>query len=116
MEQNLVEIGKSEDDRDLYQVIELDEQFHSYVVMASHSEKLYKVWKSLESGNTAAYYTMRSESLMPYEYIQQNHQKILDAFRAKSVEEICEKIRRHYMIVPETLFQELQKKRQSEAS
>ena len=33
-----------------------------------------------------------------------------------SVEEICEKIRRHYMIVPETLFQELQKKRQSEAS
>ena len=53
---------------------------------------------------------------MPYEYIQQNHQKILDAFRAKSVEEICEKIRRHYMIVPETLFQELQKKRQSEAS
>ena len=33
-----------------YQVIELDEQFHSYVVMASHSEKLHKVWKSLESG------------------------------------------------------------------
>ena len=116
MEQNLVEIGKAADARDLYQVIELDEQFHSYVVMASHSEKLYKVWKSLESGNTAAYYTMRSESLMPYEYIQQNHQKILDAFRAKYVEEICEKIRRHYMIVPETLFQELQKKRQSEAS
>ena len=84
--------------------------------MASHSKKLYKVWKSLESGNTSAYYTMGSEALVPFDYIQYNHQRILDAFRMQSVEQICEEIQQHYMIVPEVLFQELQKKKQSEKS
>nr|WP_294463588.1 GntR family transcriptional regulator [uncultured Sellimonas sp.] len=116
MEKNVLEMGRAADEKDLYRVIELDEQFHSYVVMASHSKKLYKVWKSLESGNTSAYYTMGSEALVPFDYIQYNHQRILDAFRMQSVEQICEEIQQHYMIVPEVLFQELQKKKQSEKS
>ena len=114
MENNLRKLGEAAGRKDLYQIIELDEQFHSYVVMASHSDKLYKVWKSLESGNTAAYYTMGSEALVPFDYIQYNHQRILDSFRMQSVEQICEEIQHHYMIVPEVLFQELQKKKQGE--
>ena len=94
----------------------MDEEFHSYIVLASHSDQLYRVWKSLESGNMTVYYTMETESLMPYEYIERNHRRILDVFRTQSTEEICNKIKRHYMVVPEQLFQELQKKKQLEES
>lgn len=112
MEKNLEELGKAAEERDLYKVVELDEEFHSYVAKASQSERLYKVWKSLESGNTAAYYTMETESLVPFEVIKMNHQRILDAFRTTSVEQICGEIERHYMIVPETLFQQMQKRKE----
>lgn len=111
MERNLEKMGEAAEKRDLYQIVELDEEFHSCVVMSSQSEKLYKVWKSLESGNTSAYFTMETESLVPFDVLKANHQRILKAFRTKSVEEICREIENHYMIVPKVLFEEMQKKK-----
>ena len=81
MEQCLVKMREAAKDKDLYRVVKLDEEFHSYIVLASHFDQLYRVWKSLESGNMTAYYTMETESLMPYEYIERNHRRILDVFR-----------------------------------
>ena len=54
---------------------------------------------------------METESLVQFDVLKANHQRILEAFRTKSVEEICREIENHYMIVPKVLFEEMQKKK-----
>ena len=111
MQEILKKLGEASENKDLYKIIELDEQFHACIIRAAQSEKLWKVWSSLSSGNRAAYYTMNTESLVPFDVIKENHELIRKAFQEKNIEKTCATIEEHYMIVPEVLFQRLQKKK-----
>lgn len=109
--QSIVEqMGDAASHKNLYDSIKLDEQFHECIVRTAHSEKLHRIWKMTEGGNTAAYYTMDTETLVPFDVVGINHQRILDLFRTGTVEEICKEIEDHYMVVPEVLFESQKKK------
>lgn len=103
--QAIEQMEKAGREKDLCSLIEADETFHSILVEETGCEKLFKIWKQLQGGNTATYYTMNSEDLMPYDFVGENHQKILNLFEqgadGKAIEEA---IYAHYMIVPETLY------------
>ena len=103
---------KAADQKDLYETIKLDEQFHECIVKTAHSEKLHRIWRLLEGGNAAVYYTMDTETLVPFNVVSYNHQKILDLFRKGTVEELCKEIEYHYMVVPDVLLESQKKKRE----
>ena len=100
----------SKEQENLYEVIEFDEQFHECIVKTAHSEKLHRIWKILEGGNTAAYYTMDTKTLVPFDVVHINHQRILDLFHKGTVEDICKEIEFHYMVVPHVLYENQKKK------
>ena len=56
MQKLVLSMEKAANQKNLYDVIKFDEQFHECIVKTAHSEKLHRIWKILEGGNTAAYY------------------------------------------------------------
>lgn len=116
LSENIRLMGNAAKEKDIYRIIELDEQFHGYLVEASYSKKLYKLWKALESSSVASYYTMYAENLVPFQVIEKNHQKILDAFQEKkSVEEIESIMEEHYMAVPQALYEKNKNQKEEKA-
>lgn len=111
MEDCLKKMEKAAKKKDLYQIISLDEEFHSCIVRAARCDTLYKVWATLSEVNTQAYYTMNVEAEVPFDYIRRNHEIILKGLKERTVEEASKLIEEHYMIVPEVLHE-----RQSERS
>ena len=63
MQKLILSMEKAANQKNLYEVIEFDEQFHECIVKTAHSEKLHRIWKILEGGNTAAYYTMDTKTI-----------------------------------------------------
>ena len=54
MQKLVLSMEKAANQKNLYDVIKFDEQFHECIVKTAHSEKLHRIWKILEGGNTAA--------------------------------------------------------------
>lgn len=105
LEDSIERIEDAAKDRNLYHIVEADEAFHSTIVEESKCEKLFKIWKLLAGANTAAYYTMDSQGLMPYDVLGRNHRKILALFQNHvDPELIIEAISAHYMVVPADLL------------
>lgn len=99
------DIANAAEKKELFEIIEADERFHDAIVEEAGCEKLYQMWKSLVGANAATYYTMNTEELMPYEYLEANHQYILDLFKKDaSVDKVIKAVSEHYMVVPETLY------------
>ena len=48
---------------------------------------------------------MSNEVLMPFAVIARNHRWILEALQSHDVSETQRKIREHYMVVPQTLYE-----------
>lgn len=109
MQKIVLSMEKAADQKNLYDVIKFDEQFHECIVKTAHSEKLHRIWKILEGGNTAAYYTMNTKTLVPFDVVHINHQRILDLFHNGTVEDICKEIEIHYMVVPHVLYENQKK-------
>lgn len=110
MQKLVLSMEKAANQKNLYEVIKFDEQFHECIVKTAHSEKLHRIWKILEGGNTAAYYTMDTKTLVPFDVVHINHQRILDLFHKGTVEDICKEIEFHYMVVPHVLYENQKKK------
>ena len=53
MQKLVLSMEKAANQKNLYDVIKFDEQFHECIVKTAHSEKLHRIWKILEGGNTA---------------------------------------------------------------
>lgn len=110
-EEGLAKLQKAIDDlqeaarkKDLYEIVDADERFHSGIVEEAGCEKLYKMWKSLQGANIASYYTMKTRGLMPYDVLGLNHQYMLNLLKDEAGEEkVVQAISEHYMIVPATL-------------
>ena len=66
MQKLVLSMEKAANQKNLYDVIKFDEQFHECIVKTAHSEKLHRIWKILEGGNTAAYYTMDTKTCLLY--------------------------------------------------
>ena len=109
MQKLVLSMEKAANQKNLYDVIKFDEQFHECIVKTAHSEKLHRIWKILEGGNTAAYYTMDTKTLVPFDVVHINHQRILDLFHNGTVEDICKEIEIHYMVVPHVLYENQKK-------
>ena len=105
MEEILREMEGASNMKDVRRIIQLDERFHCCVVEAAECSKLLKMWKMLEGDNAATYLTMSNEVLMPFAVIARNHRWILEALQANDVEEARKRIREHYMVVPQTLYE-----------
>ena len=105
MEEIIKEMEGASNLKDVYSIVELDERFHCCIVEASGCSKLLKMWKMLEGDNAATYLTMRNEVLMPFAVIARNHRWILEALQSHDVSETQRKIREHYMVVPQTLYE-----------
>lgn len=103
MEEILKAMGEKAKEKDLYQSITWDEEFHTCIVQNAGCERIYKSWKSLAGASAAVYYTMGKKELVPFDVVKRNHEKILEAFHKGDVEYVCEKIEKHYMVVPSTL-------------
>ena len=104
MEEEISELDNAVKHQMLSEIVKHDEEFHSLIVTEAKSDRLYRIWKSFEGENAAAYYTMQRNELMPTDHIKRNHQWILDACREGDCQKICEVINEHYVIVPETLY------------
>ena len=50
MQKLVLSMEKAANQKNLYEVIEFDEQFHECIVKTAHSEKLHRIWKILEYG------------------------------------------------------------------
>lgn len=99
------DIAAAAEKRELFEIIEADERFHDAIVEEAGCEKLYQMWKSLGGANAATYYTMKTQELMPYQYLEANHQYILNLLKKEAgVEKVVEAVSEHYMVVPETLY------------
>lgn len=94
-------IGEMSSRNDLYGIVENDENFHSTIVEEAEIKTLYDTWKSFEGGNAAAYYAMRTS--IP-RGIRANHYMIIDAFKERDLNKICQIIQDHYMVVPEYFY------------
>ena len=89
----------------LYEVVAADERFHQEIVEEAGCQKLLQMWKTLCGANTATYYTMKEQGLMPYDMLGKNHTKLLKLFeKQEDAENIAKAISDHYMVVPETLY------------
>ena len=106
MEEAVNDIQAASQNKELYGMIKADEEFHSVIVEEAHCEKLYKIWKQLQASNISTYYTMKTEDLMPYDFVGSNHQAIFNMFKCGASEELITKeIHDHYMVTPEILRQ-----------
>ena len=94
MQKLVLSMEKAANQKNLYDVIKFDEQFHECIVKTAHSEKLHRIWKILE----------------PFDVVHINHQRILDLFHKGTVEDICKEIELHYMVVPHVLYENQKKK------
>lgn len=104
MEECIRRMREAAVEKNLYEIVRADEDFHMSIVEESGSEKLLKMWKLLAGANTATYYTMKTKGLMPYDVLGDNHQRILALFREEAdAEEIVRMISEHYMVVPQNL-------------
>lgn len=99
------ELKEAAKEKDMYRIVSADEAFHSCIVEAARCSKLLKIWKSMESVNIAAYFTMKAQGLMPYDRLAYNHRYILDGFNLLEPEELCKRVEKHYLIVPQTLYE-----------
>lgn len=92
--------------KDLYEIVSADERFHQAIVEEAGCGKLFQMWKSLGGANTATYYTMKTQGLMPYDVLGANHQYMMNLFMKQAGSEaITKAISEHYMVVPETLYE-----------
>lgn len=110
MKECLKEMDHAAGEKDVYQILCLDEEFHSCIVKAAKCETLYKVWAMLREGNIRAHYTLEAESIIPFDVIRKNHEVLLKGLKELSVEETSKLIEEHYMIVPEVLNEKLNQK------
>lgn len=53
---------------------------------------------------------MDTKTLVPFDVVHINHQRILDLFHKGTVEDICKEIELHYMVVPHVLYENQKKK------
>lgn len=97
-------IGERAEENDLSGIVESDEEFHSTIVKEADVKLLYDTWKCFEGENAAIYFTMQNSNLMPREHLVRNHMFIVNAFKEKDLNNICQLIQKHYMVVPEDLY------------
>ncbi|MDD2494487.1 MAG: GntR family transcriptional regulator, partial [Tissierellia bacterium] len=97
---NMGDMGK---ENNLYGIVENDEEFHSTIVKEAGVNTLFDTWKNFEGQNAAIYYTMRTSNVFP-KAIKANHYMIIDAFKEKNLNSVCNVIQNHYMVVPEDLY------------
>lgn len=89
---------------DLNKLAELDQDFHSLIVLEANKERLYDMWSSLNGSNIAIFYTTYNIKLTTSEKQVDNHLKILEAIETKELNKICTAIQEHYLGTPEKLF------------
>ena len=94
MQKLVLSMEKAANQKNLYDVIKFDEQFHECIVKTAHSEKLHR---------------MDTKTLVPFDVVHINHQRILDLFHNGTVEDICKEIEIHYMVVPHVLYENQKK-------
>lgn len=110
LQESIHNLQSAAEEKNLYEIIMADEQFHQAIVEEAGCKKLLQMWKSLGGTNSCTYYTMKSQGLMPYDVLGLNHQYILDLFRkGEAAETIVDAISKHYMVVPETLYKAMNK-------
>ena len=110
----LAQMDGAAEKKDVYQIMCLDEEFHSCIVKAAKCDTLYKVWATLREGNIRAHYTLEAESIIPFDVIRKNHEILLKGLKEMSVEETSKLIEEHYMIVPEVLHEKQNQKNDPE--
>jgi len=104
LEEHAEKMGKMAEKNDLNGIVENDEEFHSTIVREADVKLLYNTWRCFEGENAAVYFTMQNSNLMPREYLVRNHMIIVNAFKEKNLNKICQVIQKHYMVVPEDLY------------
>lgn len=81
----------------LAEFVKYDEKFHSMIVEEARSERLSRIWKSLEGENVAIFYTLDHKMVMSYKYVRRNHMWIVDDLKSQDTDKICVRIQEHYL-------------------
>ncbi|HEY4601346.1 MAG TPA: FCD domain-containing protein, partial [Cerasibacillus sp.] len=77
-------------------LIDLDEEFHSLIILESGNGKLYEVWSTLKAVNMMIFVSTYSLDLFNSGRQGPAHQKIVEIIKRKSEDDIQTIISEHY--------------------
>ena len=91
---------------DLGELVDCDCRFHQIIVEKAGLNRLLKAWTELNYGNIACYFAGNSDRKKAANRQQDIHERLLNVFRSKDKETICNAIAEHYMKTVKRLIQE----------
>lgn len=105
MEMIVAEIKNLGED-DLGELVDCDCRFHQIIVEKAGLNRLLKAWTELNYGNIVCYFAGNSDRKKAANRQQDIHERLLNVFRSKDEETICNAISEHYMKTVKRLIQE----------
>ena len=84
---------KMKSNEDLKKQVEIDVQFHEYIINASHNSVLERAWKSVSLAHWAYYGMYNFDKIDLF----QRYDFIVKAFRNRDVQKGIDSIKRHFM-------------------
>ena len=91
---------------DLGELVDCDCRFHQIIVEKAGLNRLLKAWTELNYGNIVCYFAGNSDRKKAANRQQDIHERLLNVFRSKDKETICNAISEHYMKTVKRLIQE----------
>ena len=91
---------------DLGELVDCDCRFHQIIVEKAGLNRLLKAWTELNYGNIVCYFAGNSDRKKAANRQQDIHERLLNVFRSKDEETICNAISEHYMKTVKRLIQE----------
>ena len=91
---------------DLGELVDCDCRFHQIIVEKAGLNRLLKAWTELNYGNIVCYFAGNSDRKKAANRQQDIHERLLNVFRSKDKETICNAISEHYMKTVKRLMKE----------
>ena len=104
--ESIVEEMKIFGEDDLGDLVDCDCRFHQVIVEKAGLNRLLKAWTELNYGNIVCYFAGNSDRKEAANRQHDIHERLLNVFRSKDEETICNAISEHYMKTVKRLIKE----------
>ena len=104
--ESIVEEMKIFGEDDLGDLVDCDCRFHQVIVEKAGLNRLLKAWTELNYGNIVCYFAGNSDRKEAANRQHGIHERLLNVFKSKDEETICNAISEHYMTTVKRLMKE----------
>ena len=104
--ESIVEEMKIFGEDDLGNLVDCDCRFHQVIVEKAGLNRLLKAWTELNYGNIVCYFAGNSDRKEAANRQHGIHERLLNVFKSKDEETICNAISEHYMKTVKRLMKE----------